>query len=71
VGSVTRTVKELRGFEKVFLKKGESQTVTFEIGKEELSFYREDMSFGTEPGDFEIFIGNSSATENKASFNLK
>jgi len=70
VGSVTRPVKELRGFEKVFLKKGESQPITFKIGKEELSFYREDMSYGTEPGEFEIFIGQSSATENKTSFTL-
>jgi beta-glucosidase len=70
VGSVTRPVKELKGFEKVFLKKGESKRVTFEIGKEELSFYRKDMSYGTEPGEFEIFIGNSSVTDNKASFTL-
>jgi len=71
VGSVTRPVKELRGFEKVFLKKGESQTVSFEISKDELSFYRKDMSYGTEPGDFELFIGGSSSTENKTSFVLK
>ena len=71
VGSVTRPVKELKGYQKIYLKKGEKKKVSFKIGKEELSFYRKDMTFGTEPGDFLVFIGGSSATENKAEFTLK
>lgn len=71
VGSVTRPVKELKGFQKIFLEKGASATVSFSIGEEELSFYRKDMSFGTEPGDFEVFVGGSSATENAVRFTLK
>jgi beta-glucosidase len=71
VGSVTRPVKELKGFQKILLKKGESKTVTFKIGKDELSFYRADMSYGTEPGEFYVFIGPDSSTDNKAEFTLK
>ncbi|HEY9113359.1 MAG TPA: glycoside hydrolase family 3 C-terminal domain-containing protein, partial [Bacteroidales bacterium] len=71
VGSVTRPVKELKGFQKVFLEKGASATVSFSIGDEELSFYRKDMSFGTEPGEFDLYVGGSSATENSVRFSLK
>ncbi len=70
VGSVTRPVKELKGFDKIELAAGESRTVTFDITEETLSFYRQDMTFGTEPGDFHVFIGGSSATENMAAFTL-
>ncbi len=70
VGSVTRPVKELKGFAKIELAPGESRTVTFDITEETLSFYRQDMTFGTEPGDFHVFIGGSSTTENMASFTL-
>jgi len=65
VGSVTRPVKELKGFQKIFLKKGESQQVTFTLTADDLAFYRADMTFGAEPGDFEIFIGGNSDTVNK------
>ena len=71
VGSVTLPVKELKGFEKIFLKHGESTRVSFEIGKEELSFYRKDMSYGTETGEFEVYVGGSSATENSVRFVLE
>ncbi len=70
VGSVTRPVRELKGFDKIELAPGESKTVTFDITEETLSFYRQDMTFGTEPGDFHVFIGGSSTTENMASFTL-
>jgi beta-glucosidase len=60
VGSVTRPVKELKGFEKVYLKSGESKTVSFVINKEKLSFYDQKMNWTTEPGTFDIMIGNSS-----------
>ncbi len=70
VGSVTRPVKELKGFEKIYLEPGESKTVSFNITEETLSFYRHDMTFGTEPGDFHVFIGGCSTTKNMASFTL-
>ena len=60
VGSFTRPVKELKGFEKVFLKKGEEKTISFDITNETLSFYRSDLTFGSEPGKFTIMIGSSS-----------
>lgn len=70
VGSVTRPVKQLKGFEKISLAPGESREVTFEITNDMLSFYRQDMSFGSEPGDFLVFIGGSSATEANVHFTL-
>ncbi len=60
VSSVTRPVKELKGFRKVHLKPGESTTVAFEITPDLLSFYDIDMNFTVEPGDFELMAGNSS-----------
>ena len=60
VSSVTRPVKELKGFQKVSLKPGESKTVTLEITHELLSFYDINMKYVVEPGDFEIMVGNSS-----------
>jgi len=70
VGSVTRPVKELKGFQKIELKKGETKTVTFEISVEDLKFYNSDLQFVAESGKFELFIGESSCTENKNEFVL-
>ena len=71
VGSVTRPVRELRGFEKIMLKKGETKTVKFTLNKNDLSFYKIDMSYGTEPGKFDVYIGGSSGATDKTSFILK
>ena len=60
VSSVTRPVKELRGFAKVFLKPGESATVRLPITERELSFYNEELKKVVEPGTFTLMIGNSS-----------
>ena len=60
VGSITRPVKELKGFQKVFLKKGESKKVTFNISPEDLKFYNNDLKFDWEAGDFDIMIGTDS-----------
>ena len=60
VSSVTRPVKELKGFQKVLLKPGEKRTLSLDITPELLSFYDVKMKFTVEPGDFEIMIGNSS-----------
>lgn len=72
VGSITRPVKELKGFEKVMLKKGETKTVRFEITPETIAFYNSDMQLVPEPGDFRLWVGSSSADEtNTASFSYK
>ncbi|OCX52745.1 glycosyl hydrolase [Mucilaginibacter sp. PPCGB 2223] len=60
VASVTRPIKELKGFQKVYLKPGESREVTFTVDKEKLSFYDQAMKWTTEPGQFKLMIGNSS-----------
>lgn len=70
VGSVTRPVRELKGFKKVALKKGEKQTVSFEISAEDLKFYDINMKETAEAGDFEIFVGGSSNAELKGKFEL-
>ena len=58
--TVTRPVKELRGFEKVALAPGESTTVTFEIGFDQLNYLNQDMEYTVERGTFRIMVGNSS-----------
>jgi beta-glucosidase len=60
VSSVTRPVKELKGFQKVWLKPGEKKTVTLEVSPEALAFYDLQMNYVVEPGEFEIMIGTSS-----------
>lgn len=70
VGSVTRPVKELKGFERIDLKKGETKTVTFEISSDDLRFYNSEIKFTAEAGQFEIFVGGNSDIERKASFEL-
>ena len=70
VGTVTRPVRELKGFQKIALKKGEKQTVTFEITVEDLKFYNSDLQFVAEPGQFDIFVGENSNADKKVSFSL-
>jgi beta-glucosidase len=71
VGSVTRPVKELKGFQKIALKVGESKVVTFIIKPDMLAFHRADMTYGTEPGDFKLFIGGNSRDLKETGFKLK
>ena len=71
VGSVTRPVKELKGFQKVFLKKGETRTIEFSLTEKDLRFYNSDLKFVSEPGDFKVFVGTSSAQTLEAGFVLK
>ena len=71
VGSVTRPVKELKGFEKITLKAGESKNVTFIITPDMLAFHRLDMTYGTEPGDYKLFIGGNSRDVKETGFVLK
>ncbi len=70
VGSVTRPLKELKSFQKIALKKGEKQTLSFDITVEDLKFYNSDLQFVAEPGQFEVFVGENSAAEKKISFEL-
>lgn len=70
VGSVTRPVKELKGFEKIFIKAGESKTVNFKITPELLKFYNYDLKFVYEPGDFDLMIGGNSHDVKSAKFTL-
>lgn len=70
VGSSTRPVRELKGFEKILLQPGETKTVEFVIDAELLKYYDFDMNYVAEPGEFKVFIGGDSNTENEATFNL-
>ncbi|MBS1669031.1 MAG: beta-glucosidase BglX [Bacteroidetes bacterium] len=60
VGSITRPVKELKGFQKVFLKAGESKEISFNITLADLKFYNSDLKYDWEAGDFEIMVGGNS-----------
>ncbi|HEX3934092.1 MAG TPA: beta-glucosidase BglX [Puia sp.] len=60
VGSITRPVKELKGFQKIALKAGESKQVTFDITPEDLKFYNNELKYDWESGDFVIMIGGNS-----------
>ncbi|MGH9444513.1 MAG: glycoside hydrolase family 3 N-terminal domain-containing protein, partial [Terriglobia bacterium] len=62
VSSVTRPVKELKGFKRIHLKPGETQAVRFKLTPAELGFYNADMHWVVEPGTFDIMVGSSSAT---------
>jgi beta-glucosidase len=68
VGSLVRPVKELKGFQKVFLKKGETKNITFSITTNDLKFYNNELKYTFEPGAFQLFIGPNSATTNVANF---
>ncbi len=70
VGSITRPVKELKAFQKIFLKKGESKNVQFTITDNDLKFYNSDLKFASEPGDFKIYTGTSSRDVQAANFTL-
>jgi len=60
VGSITRPVKELKGFQKIALKAGGTKTVTFTISTEDLKFYNSDLKYDWEPGEFDIMVGGNS-----------
>ncbi|WP_373456522.1 beta-glucosidase BglX [uncultured Tenacibaculum sp.] len=70
VGSVTRPVRELKGFELVNLKKGESKTIEFNLSKKELGFYNNEGEHIIEAGKFQVFIGGSSTTTLEKEFEL-
>jgi beta-glucosidase len=63
VSSTTRPVKELKGFQKVWLQPAETKTVALDVTAESLAFYNINMTYVVEPGDFEIMVGSSSRDE--------
>lgn len=67
VGSVTRPVKELKGFQKLYLKAGEKKSLTFVLTEEDLAFCDADMKMQVEPGEFRLWVGTSSADERNES----
>jgi beta-glucosidase len=71
VGDVTRPVRELKGFSRVLLKKGETKEVRFTLHPSDLSYYHQDMSFTWDKGDFESFIGPNSAESISADFTIQ
>ncbi len=71
VGSITRPVKELKGFQKIDLKAGASTTIHFKIGEELLKFYNSDLKWLAEPGEFNIMVGPNSSNVQTLSFTLE
>ena len=71
VGSVARPVKELKGFERIHLKKGESRTVSFDITAEQLKFYNSALNWVCEPGEFEVMVGGNSRDVQTKKFSLE
>ncbi|MDX1328394.1 MAG: glycoside hydrolase family 3 C-terminal domain-containing protein, partial [Arenibacter sp.] len=71
VRSITPPMRELKGFKKVFLKKGESKEVTLTLQPDDLKFYNSQLEFVSEPGEFEVYIGPDSKATEKVTFKLK
>lgn len=70
VGTVSRPMKELKGFQKVFLKAGETKTISFIISVNELKFYNSELKYVAEPGEFKVFVGGNSRDVKEAGFSL-
>ncbi len=70
VGSQTRPVKELKGFQKIFIEKGKSKEVEFIIEEEDLRFYNQQLEFVSEPGKFKVYVGTNSRDVQEAEFEL-
>ncbi len=70
VASITRPVKQLKGFRRVHLQPGQTATVEFDLHTDDLAFYGRDMRLTTEPGEFHVWIGGNSAMELRAEFRI-
>ncbi|RNI31372.1 beta-glucosidase BglX [Rufibacter latericius] len=70
VGSTARPVKQLKKFQKLSFAPGEKKTVTFTLNATDLSFWRQDMTFGAEPGDFKVMVGGNSRDTQELPFTL-
>ncbi len=71
VGSITRPVKELKGFKQVMLQPGESKNISFDIVEKDLKFYNAELQYVVEPGEFEVFIGGNSRDVKSAGFSFQ
>ncbi|MCC5920862.1 MAG: beta-glucosidase BglX [Cyclobacteriaceae bacterium] len=71
VGSVTRPVKELKGFKKLMIKAGQTETVDFTITEKDLRFYTKNMDFASEPGEFKVYVGGNSEDVMEVLFTLE
>ena len=71
VGSIAHPVKELKAFQKVYLKKGEQKEIVFELGVNDLKFYNAALKWVSEPGNYKIFVGTDSEHVHEAPFTLK
>jgi len=71
VGSVVRPLKELKNFQKVYFKQGETKTINFKIDKEDLKFYNSNLEYVAEPGTFKLMIGTNSDTYKETNFSYK
>lgn len=70
VATVTRATQQLKGFQKVFIKKGETKEVQFDITIDALKYWDADMNYTADPGEFRLMIGTSSSTYNAVNFKL-
>lgn len=70
VGSIARPVKELKGFQRIALKAGESKQVTFTITENDLKFFNNELKYAAEPGAFRLFIGGNSRDVKETGFTL-
>ncbi len=71
VAGITRPVKELKGFEKIYLKPGESRTVNFKITEEDLKFYNYNLEYVAVPGEFMVFVGTNSQDVKQEQFSFE
>lgn len=71
VRSITPPKRELKGFQKVFLKKGEKKEITITLSPDDLKFYNSQLDFVAEPGEFEVFVGTNSDAQLSQTFTLK
>ncbi|MDD4535167.1 MAG: beta-glucosidase BglX [Prevotella sp.] len=71
VGSVSRPVKELKGFSRISLKKGETRNVTFTLKPDDLKFYNQQLEYKCEPGDYEVMVGPNSRDLQTLKFTLQ
>jgi beta-glucosidase len=71
VGSISRPIKELKGYKKVMIPAGKSSEISFTLNSSDLAFWRQDMTYGTEPGDFELYIGRNSDDLVTSNFSLR
>jgi len=71
VGSVTRPVKQLKGFQKIHLAKGESKEIVFKVSVNDLKFYNKDLKYVYEPGEFKVYVGTNSRDVKEGKFTLK